>query len=133
MNYYKKTEHQHELTKEAQNLKFTVETTVSAENIENIIVSSLEVASTYWCGLDDTLPEWKDEPEDMPSAQYATQLLLEGKSITLFDIEDEDEQWKLTLTMLLKGIGLALTQGYSIDDDVDEVLQLALFGELVYG
>lgn len=47
MNYYKKTQFAHELTKEAKALTFPVETEVSAEEIENIIVSSLEGASTY--------------------------------------------------------------------------------------
>lgn len=133
MNYYKKTNYTHELTKEAKALSFTIEAAVSAEAIENIIVSSLEGASSYWCGLDNTTTEWNDEPEDLPASQYATQLLLEGKTITLYDIEDEDEHWELTLPKILKGIGMALSQGYNITDDVDEVLQLSLFGELVYG
>lgn len=133
MNYYKKNEFTHELTKEAKTLSFPVETTVSAEEIENIVVSSLEGASNYWVGLDNTTPEWENEPEDLPASQYATQLLLEGKTIKLYDIEDEDEQWELDLQKLLKGIGKAMSQGYDIEDDVDEVLQLALFGELVYG
>jgi len=72
MNYYKKTQFTHELTKEAKALTFPVETEVSAEEIENIIVSSLEGASTYWVGLDNTTPEWKDEPEDMPASQCDT-------------------------------------------------------------
>ena len=133
MNYYKKTQFTHELTKEAKALTFPVETEVSAEEIENIIVSSLEGASTYWVGLDNTTPEWNDEPEDMPASQYATQLLLEGKTITLYDIEDEDERWELTLQMILKGIGVAVSRCYNITDDVDEILQLSLFGEVVYG
>lgn len=133
MNYYKKNEFTHELTKEVKALRFPVETTVSAEEIENIIVSSLEGASAYWVGIDNTTPVWADEPDDLPTSQYATQLLLEGKTIELYDIEDEDEQWELDLQKLLKGIGKAMSQGYDIEDDVDEVLQLALFGELVYG
>lgn len=133
MNYYKKNDYTHELTREAKTLRFQVETTVSAEEVENIIVSSLEGASSYWVGLDNTTPEWANEPEDLPASQYATQLILEGKTIKLYDIEDEDEQWELDLQKLLKGIGKAMSEGYDIEDDVDEVLQLALFGELVYG
>lgn len=133
MTYYKKNEFTHELTNEAKALSFPVETTVTAEAIENIVVSSLEGASSYWCGLDNTTPEWDNKPEDLPASQYATQLLLEGKTVTLYDIEDEDEQWGLDLQKLLKGIGKAMSEGRDIEDDVDEVLQLALFGELVYG
>lgn len=69
----------------------------------------------------------------MPASQYATQLLLEGETITLYDIEDEDERWELTLQMILKGIGAAVSRCYNITDDVDEILQLSLFGEVVYG
>jgi len=133
MTYYKKNEFTHVLTKEAKALEFSVEATITAEEIENIIVSSLEGASSYWCGLDNTTPEWANEPEDLPASQYATQLLLEGKTITLYDIEDEDERWELTLPMILKGIGAAISRSYNITDDVDEILQLSLFGEVVYG
>lgn len=133
MNYYNKNQFTHELTKEAKAMSFPVETKVSAEEIENIIVSSLEGASSYWCGLDNTTTEWNDKPKGMPVSQYVVQLLLEGKSVKLYDIEDEDEQWDLDLQKLLKGIGKAMGENYDIEDDVDEVLQLALFGELVYG
>ena len=133
MTYYKKNEFTHVLTKEAKALEFSVEATITAEEIENIIVSSLEGASSYWCGLDNTTPEWDNEPEDLPASQYATQPLLEGKTIVLYDIEDEDERWELTLPMILKGIGAAISRSYNITDDVDEILQLSLFGEVVYG
>ena len=133
MNYFKKDGYIHELTKEAKALRFKVETTISAETVENIIVNSLEGASAYWVGIDNTTPEWDAAPHELPVSQYATQLLLEGKSIKLYDIEDEEEQWELDLQMLLRGIGKAMSEGYDIEDDTDEVLQLALFGELVYG
>ena len=133
MIYYQKKGCTHELTKEAEGLRFSIEVTVSAEQIENIIVSSLEGASAYWVGIDNTTPEWGNEPEDLPTSQYATQLLLEGNTIKLYDIEDEDEQWELDLQKLLQGIGKAMSEGYDITDDVDAILQLALFGELVYG
>ena len=133
MNYFKKNGYTHELTKEVKEMTFTVETTISAEAIENIVVSSLEGASAYWCGLDNTTPEWDNEPDDLPTSQYAVQLLLEGKTIQLYDIEDECEQFSLDLSKLLRGIGKAISKGYDIEDDVDEVLQLALFGGVVYG
>ena len=133
MNYYKKNEFTHELTKEAKALTFKVEATVTAEQIENIIVDSLEAQSTFWLGLDNTTPEWIDEPDDLPASQYATQLILEGKTVTLYDIEDEDEVWTLTLDKLLKGIAIAMSNGEDIEDEADSVMQYALFGELVFG
>ena len=53
MTYYKKNEFTHVLTKEAKALEFSVEATITAEEIENIIVSSLEGASAYWVGIDN--------------------------------------------------------------------------------
>lgn len=133
MEYFKKKDYTHELTKEAKALTFKVETTVTAEQIENIIVTSLECQSTFWLGLDSTTSEWYDEPDDLPASQYATQLILEGKTVTLYDIEDEDEVWTLTLDKLLKGIAIALSNGEDIEDEADNVMQYALFGELVFG
>ena len=58
------------------------------------------------------------------------------KIASLYDIEDEDETWELTLDKLLKGIGRELTNGMTIEDiadDADAALQYALFDEIVYG
>lgn len=133
MNYYKKNDFTHELTNEAKALTFEVKATVTAEQIENIIVNSLEAQSTYWLGLDNTTPEWDNEPDDLPTSQYATQLILEGKTLTLYDIEDESEIWTLTLDKLLKGISIAMCNSEDIEDESDSVMQYALFGELVFG
>ena len=133
MKYYKKNTHTHELTRDAKALTFKVETSVNAEQIENIIVTALECQSTYWFGIDNTTPEWVNAPDGLPAAQYATQLLLEGKTLALYDTEDEDGIWELTLDMLLKGIGMAMSNGEDIEDECDSVMQYALFGELVYG
>ena len=133
MEYFKKTGCTHTLTKEAKALTFPVTATVTAEKIENVIVTALECQSCYWVGLDNTTPEWEKKPEGLPASQYATQLILEGKTVTLYDIEDEGERWELTLLKLLAGIGKAMTEGYDVEDEADAVLQLALFGEIVYG
>lgn len=81
-----------------------------------------------------------------------TEYLLRGGIIKLADCETDDT-WLLDLSMLLKGIRLAVPQGlkydwivptadgaaYCIDtaamdgDDSDCVLQYALFGEIVFG
>ncbi len=133
MEYYKKNGYQHQLTKEAQSLAFAVTTSITADKIENIVVTALECQSNYWAGIDNTTPEWNNAPEDLPVSQFATQLLLEGKAIKLYDVEDEDEQWELDLQKLLKGVGIAMAAGDDIEDECDNVIQYALFGELVYG
>lgn len=136
MDYFKKEGFEYRLTAGANALKFDVKTSVGAETIENIVVTALECTSNYWVGVDNTTPEWKEKPEDMPVSQYATQLILDDKYVVLYDIEDEDEQWTLDLCKILKGIGLGIQKGYDINDCeefADEILQLSLFGELVYG
>lgn len=89
--------------------------------------------SKYWYAIDVTTPEWDSKPEDFGAVRYATQLLLEGKTIVIYDVEDEERRWELTLRKVLKGIGMAISRSYSITRNVDEILQLSLFGEVIYG
>lgn len=136
MVIFGKKKNQYEMTPLYAGMQFKDKTTVTGQQIENIIVDALEACSCYWVGVDNTTPEWESKPDDMPVSQYAVQLLMEGKSVTLFDIEDEDETWKLTMEKLLNGIGIALANGAdigAIENEPDIVLQYALFGELVYG
>lgn len=79
----------HELTPVYAEMAYEVKTSVTGQQIENIIVNALEACSCYWVGLDNSTPEWKGCPKDMPVAQYAVQMLMEGKGVVLFDIEDE--------------------------------------------
>lgn len=132
MNYFEKIEFGYSLKKQSKLLRFEVKTHVTASTIENIIVSALEGQSNYWVGVDNTTIEWRDKPEGMPVSQFATNLLLDGKKVVLYDIEDEDETWELTLDKLLSGIGNAMSENRDYEDEADTTLQYALFGELVY-
>ena len=118
------------LRKEIRERTFNVVCKITPEQIEDIVVDALECESNYWVGVNNTTPEWVQKPHGLPVSQYACQLLLEGKAVTLFDIEDEDEEWELTLLKLLDGIGMALMDD---DDSADACLQYALFGKIVYG
>ena len=68
--------------------------------------------------------------------------------LVLHDIEDPDQTWELTLEKFLKGFKLWIEAGkdvYSVVSDgevdpcnidagcADEIVQYALFGELVFG
>ena len=115
---------------------------ITENNIENIIVTSFEGGSNYWMGLDNSPVEWRNKPQDEPIATWATKLILEGKELKLYDIEEteDDEEWVLTLDKLLKGIGLN-AKHRSFDADLENmdattadcIVQYALFGEVVYG
>lgn len=129
---------QHRLkeTVAAQTYELPVSTKITANSIENIVIDALECTSTYWVGVDNTTPEWASKPKELPVSQFATALLLSGKSVKLYDIEDNTEEWELTLEKLLEGIGKAMLDGRTIEDiedDADTALQYALFGEIVYG
>ena len=130
-------------------LKFTdkvvgkAEFEVTENDIENIIITSFEGGSNYWMGVDNSTKEWENKPEDEPISTWATKLILDGKKVKLFDIEetdDQDEEWNLTLDKILKGIGLNIKHR-SFDADLENmdattadcIIQYALFGEVVYG
>ena len=74
----------------------------------------------------------------MPVSQYATQLLLEGKTIWFETIEDEAE-CSLNLEKLLYGIRLtAVEQSWDFDFDdcdavtADNIFQYGMFGDIIY-
>lgn len=120
---------------------YKIENEISAEEVETVIVNSLEGGSAYWLGVDNTTTVWEKKPKDVPIATWVTQMLLEGKTIYLYDIEEgEDEDWSLTLDDLIRGFKLNAKER-PFDSDVfngdvetaDCIMQYALFGELVYG
>jgi len=121
---------------------------ITESDIENIIVDSFEGGSNYWMGVDNTAPGWEDRPkgkDGVPISQWATKLLLEGKQVQLFDIEDEEdtshnEEYRLNLNKLLEGIKLNATErpfDCNLEDmdatTVDCIVQYALFNKVVFG
>ncbi len=110
---------------------------ITEADIENVVVSSFECGSNYWLGLDNSKPEWNDKPKGEPVATWATKLLIEGKEIHLYDIEDNNDKWILTLEKLYEGIKLFQADKHSDKDDWDSIdadciIQYALFSEIVY-
>jgi hypothetical protein len=132
---YKKVNDQFVLTEEAARKEFAIPAVikVKAQDIEDIIVNSFEACSTYWLGVNNS--DWDEKPKGMPVSQYATQLILEGKTVKLYDIEDEDEKWDLDIDKLREGLRFYFNNGRNLEDaldDSDSVVQYALFGEIVY-
>jgi hypothetical protein len=117
----------------------TVQKQITESDIENIVVTAFEGGCNYWMGLIRT-KEWEDKPKNEPLGTWATKLLIEGKTIKLYDIEDDEEGWELTLEKVLKGIELnVVNRPFDCDlEDFDAytadcIIQYALFGEIVYG
>lgn len=119
--------------------KFTIKAKVkvTAENIDDLLVSAFEGGINYWChevkvismppGIKETL------------ASYA---ISKGGVLQIFD-RDSYDTWELTLPKFIKGLkkymkanGVLSMEGIIDNHDAstaDAIVQLALFGEIVFG
>lgn len=112
---------------------------VTTRDIDDIMCAALEGGIAHWCG--------RAEPVGKRLGEYAHEQIARGGSLTLYDAESDDK-WELTLEKFLRGLTKAIEDGASItinaedgsidtsdvDDCVaDSVIQLALFGEVVFG
>jgi hypothetical protein len=113
------------------------------ETIIDIISSSVYDIG-YWACINNDSNEWWDAraelPKDSTFEDLMYHILKKGEKIIIWDVEDDEESWDLTLEKLLNGIKLAIEQKYwdgdidTIDGEIgDIVFQMALFGEIVYG
>lgn len=111
-------------------------------DIETIIVNGFEGGIGYWGGVDNTGSLWADKPKGEPVSTWATKLILEGHSVKLYDVEeeDDDESWTLTLDKILKGYAQNFVER-KFDNDIENgdattydcIIQYSIFGEVVYG
>ena len=107
------------------------------------IISSATYDISYWGGVNNDTDEWDEARNELPDGTFEDRmyyLLEHGHAVEMFDVEDPDEVWELTLDKLLNGIKLTIENGYwtgkidDIDGEVgDIVFQYALFSEIVYG
>lgn len=145
LNLHEQTKYGYDLKAKEKTKSFIIEIEqkITIDDIENIIVTSVEGGSNYWMGIDNSTSEWADKPEKMPISQYIVELILAGKTVKFYDIEDEDDtenDWTLTLDKLLNGFKLNAQQRPE-DSDLDNadattadcIIQYAMFGEVVYG
>ena len=125
--------------------KFTVSATFEFDDNTMInIISSATYDISYWGCVNNETNEWYEARSELPKGSIFEDLmyhiLKKGERVLIFDIEDEDEWWDLTLDGLLDGIKLAIENGYwngnndSIDGEVGDIIfQYALFKEIVFG
>ena len=109
------------------------------EDIDDIMAAALEGGICYWC----------DKAEVVESdylGEFASEQISRGGSLKLYDCESDDT-FILTRDKFIEGVKKACEQGYStewledgeidtcmIDSDAaDVIVQLALFGEVVFG
>lgn len=113
---------------------------ITTENIDDIMVSALESGISYWA--DDA-----EVPENKRVADWAHEQIARGGVLLIHDFV-EDETYELTLEKFLTGFKLWVEKGLDhynavnggeidcchIDSScADSIVQLALFGEVIYG
>ena len=124
--------------------KYSVNPTVDYSDGDMLdIISSAVYDIGYWACINNDTEEWDEARKEIPDGTFEDRmyyLLENGHEIEMFDVEDPDEVWYLTLDKLLNGIKLAIQNGYwngkidDIDGEVgDIVFQYGLFSEIVYG
>lgn len=117
---------------------FGVNFEFTEDDINNLMVTALEGGIDYWCDCATI----KTTPNTLVSDElYASHILSKSGVLTLHDCEGDDE-WDLTLEMLLNGIKMYCEAHRIVDaeelmlindaDSVDEIIQYALFKEIIY-
>jgi len=120
-------------------IKQTVETKLTRQDIDDIMCSALEGGVNYWC--------WKVEVVgDKYLGEWASDQISRGGRLKFYDAETEDT-WVLTLQKFLNGFKLwvkrgldhgacrnGVVDGCMIDAaDADVIVQLSLFGDVIFG
>lgn len=125
--------------------KYSVNPTFKFSDEDMIdIISSATYDISYWGGVDNDANEWWDARSELPKGSTFEDLmyhiLKKGEKVIMFDVEDQDDTWDLTLDKLLNGVKLAIENGYwngkidDIDGEIGDIIfQYALFEEIVYG
>jgi hypothetical protein len=113
---------------------------VTGDHIDELVCSAVEGGSGYWMAIDTETPEWSERPKGTPISEWMFEILMDGKSVHLYDREDPEERWELTVYKLALGIQRHIAKNpnqidrYTWDaETADGAFQMALFGEYVYG
>lgn len=126
--------------------KYTFTKTITFSDSDLIdIISSAVYDIGYWSCIDNDTNVWHEARKEVVGVDYTFEdiffhILKSGKTVELFDIEDNEEVWELTLAKLLRGIQMAMDNDYWYGD-VDEldgrigdiIFQYALFDDIVFG
>lgn len=115
----------------------------SSNDIENIIVGAIEGGIGYWVNSigdtvgEDGMPIIASKPDGEALSIHVSNQLQEGNQIHMVDCDGE--HFVLTMDLLLNGIKLHHIRRPDTDkenydaEDYDCIVQLAVFGKLVYG
>lgn len=122
------------------NVEIKMNVTLTQEDIDDIIATAFEGGINYWCNRAEVVGDYLGE--------YASEQISRGGTLKLYDAEDENEVYELTLYRFLKGFELWVVGGYdtcgAVSNGVvdtgeidascaDAIVQLALFDEIIFG
>lgn len=120
-------------------IKIKMNIKLTQEDIDDIMCSALEGGISYWAYKAEVVGEYLGE--------FANDQISRGGILKIYDAED-DEVYELTLEKFLHGFELWFIGGYDtygavsngevdtgeIDaEKADQIIQLALFDEIIYG
>lgn len=90
----------------------TISVRVDYQTLDDIVVTALEGGIGWWACLDNTGPEWDDEPEEMATSEYAALLIANGKNSNFLMLlgnwkktKSRNARGKLMQTRLLTELG----------------------------
>jgi hypothetical protein len=116
-------------------IKVTME--VLPEQMNDLMVTALEGGINHWCNKAVIAYVPKNQKENV---KYASDAIGFGGSLILYDAESDDK-WRLTQRNFLDGVRMEVERsGMTFDelyenhdaDTADNIVQFALFGEIVY-
>jgi len=126
--------------KDDLSINITINHKLSIEMIDDLMTTAFEGGINYWCKKVKII----DFPPNMNvnlTNLFASTLLANGGLVRLYDAESNDE-WILNRPMIIKGIEMycnknSVTPEYMYDmhdaDTADEIVQYAVFNELIFG
>jgi len=110
---------------------------VSEEELQDFFTDIIEIGIGYWATIDKSRqPDFWDgfDSEAECLSEYAYRKMKEGMALKLIDRED-GEEFFVTLNSIkrvLEGQTRFDFENYDADD-CDWVMQMAMFGEIIYG
>ena len=124
-----------------EKIELTLTIPLSKNDISDIIVTALEGGINYWA------KSARPENNDYSGADFASDVIGEGGTLIIVPDEDSGEEPKeLNLENFKIGLAKWMTEQGRLDlvggvidtgcidaDDADQIIQFALFGEIIYG
>lgn len=104
----------------------TIKVKISDDDLYNILDAAFYSGISYWCDLVEVI-------NPVQGAKYLGEHVTGGGTLKLQD-DDGGSHW-LTKAKMLKGLSLYDNHDFDSFDagDADCVVQLALFGQIIYG